>query len=306
MRIRETLKRNRTISPRRGAGVTPLFLLLCLIAGPASAEPLVYLSSGAARPGEVLLVSVKGHRDDARPSGRFRDRPLGFFRASTGTYLALIGLDLEIATGTYRLGIEMSGPDGAGRQWSGDITVVHKEFPSRNIRVALKYVTPGAADEERARSERDRLMELFAGRSEENYLRGNFIKPVPRPVSAPFGERRVFNDEPRSHHAGTDFRAPAGTPVKAPAGGKVVLTGDLFYQGKTVMLDHGGGLFTYYIHLSEISVKEGATLPRGAVIGKVGSTGRSSGPHLHWAARLDGARVDPLSLLKLDLDGFFE
>jgi murein DD-endopeptidase MepM/ murein hydrolase activator NlpD len=120
-----------------------------------------------------------------------------------------------------------------------------------------------------------------------------FDKPVNGPLSSPFGLRRFFNGEERNPHSGLDFAAKTGTPIKTPAAGKVILTGNYFFNGKTVFVDHGQGLISMFCHLSQIDVTVGDELSRGAVLGKVGSTGRATGPHLHWNVSLNDARVDP-------------
>ena len=111
------------------------------------------------------------------------------------------------------------------------------------------------------------------------------------------GSRTILNGQPRSPHSGADFNSPAGTPIKAPNAGRVVLAGDRYFTGNTVMIDHGLTMFSLFAHLSEIDVHAGDSVKAGDVVGKVGSTGRVTGPHLHWSVRLNGARVDPLSLL---------
>ena len=118
-------------------------------------------------------------------------------------------------------------------------------------------------------------------------------KPVDGPLSSPFGLRRFFNGEERNPHSGLDFAVPAGTPIKAPAAGKVILIGDYFFNGKTVFVDHGQGFISMFCHLSKIDVKLGQQVPRGGVLGKVGATGRATGPHMHWNVSLNDARVDP-------------
>ncbi len=123
--------------------------------------------------------------------------------------------------------------------------------------------------------------------------------PCPGVANSSFGTRSVFNGEERSPHAGTDFLSGTGTPIHAPAGGRVVAARDLFFSGNTVIIDHGLGVFSMLAHMSRIDVHEGDVVSRDAVVGRVGATGRVTGPHLHWALRVGGARVDPLSALKL-------
>ncbi|MCF5784395.1 peptidoglycan DD-metalloendopeptidase family protein, partial [Pseudomonas syringae] len=118
-------------------------------------------------------------------------------------------------------------------------------------------------------------------------------KPVNGPLSSKFGVRRFFNGEERNPHSGLDFAVPAGTPIKSPAAGKVILTGNYFFNGNTVFVDHGQGFISMFCHLSKIDVKVGDQVPRGGVVGKVGATGRATGPHMHWNVSLNDARVDP-------------
>jgi len=122
---------------------------------------------------------------------------------------------------------------------------------------------------------------------------------VPGAANSVFGTRSIYNGEPRSPHSGADFQGAPGTPVKAPNSGRVVLAGDLYFTGNTVVIDHGAGLFSLFAHLRAINVHEGDSVTTGAVLGELGATGRVTGPHLHWAVRITGARVDPLSLLAL-------
>src|SRR5262249_28752592 len=126
-----------------------------------------------------------------------------------------------------------------------------------------------------------------------------FVRPVDAPANSAFGSRSVFNGQPRSPHPGADFLSPAGTPVKAANAGRIVLADDLYYTGGTVIIDHGLGVFSLFAHLSAIDVHDGDMVVAGQVLGNVGATGRVTGPHLHWSVRINGARVDPLSLLSV-------
>ncbi len=123
------------------------------------------------------------------------------------------------------------------------------------------------------------------------------MAPVPGAITSPFGRRRVINGSPRSPHTGVDLRAAAGAEIIATNHARVVLVDDFYFGGKSVVLDHGGGLYTMYFHLSDFRVKEGSRVRKGGVVGLAGMTGRVTGPHLHWGARLNGARVDPFELL---------
>lgn len=174
-------------------------------------------------------------------------------------------------------------------------TVVAREFPEEHIAIANpRMVNPNPADLERHRRERAIQDAVYALRTP---LREDVVplrQPVQGRISSEFGFRRVYNGEPRSRHSGLDIAAPTGTPVAAPAPGTVAAVGDYFFNGKTVLLDHGGGFVTMYCHLHRIDVAEGEEVERGAIIATVGSTGRSTGPHLHWSVSLANVRVDPL------------
>jgi hypothetical protein len=283
------------------------FLVLALLAAavaPAKAKPEVFLKARSMQPGEMLLVVVTGHAAGAAPAGFFGGTALNFFRSKKGAYLALAGIDLGVSTGPRRMALELRDGKGKSQAWSRDFLVEPKDFPMRKLRVQGKFVAPKKKDSLRAEREAKRLDGIFAGVTAERFLAGNFQSPIPGAASARFGERRVFNGVPKAPHAGADLRAAAGIVVRAPAGGKVALADDLFYLGRTIVLDHGYGLYSYYGHLSEMAVKPGDLLARGDVIGKVGATGRVTGPHLHWAVKSGGARVDPFSLMSLDLSAW--
>ena len=151
------------------------------------------------------------------------------------------------------------------------------------------------------RIEREFLQQtaIFATDTPERLWRGPWIRPVPGRANSRFGSRSVFNGQPRSPHSGADFLAGVGTPVAAPARGRVVLAGDTYFSGGSVILDHGWGLYSYLAHLSRILVEEGDLVEQGDVVARSGATGRVTGPHLHWTVRMSGARVDPLSVIEI-------
>ena len=177
------------------------------------------------------------------------------------------------------------------------------EYPYSVQRLTIKdpsRVNLSKANQERAAQERARLLPLFDLDTARSFTLP-LAAPLERmPKGGRFGSRRIINGEPRSPHTGADFAASSGTPVMAAADGTVGLAEEHFFSGNSVFIDHGDGLVTMYFHLKELFVEQGQRVTRGAVIGSVGSTGRSTGPHLHFGARWRGARVDPAVLLELD------
>ena len=174
--------------------------------------------------------------------------------------------------------------------------VLHKHYKEQHIKLKTnKHVNLSAENEARFAREFKEQTEAYQ-RYREGVVPSNIV--LDRPVdggrySSPFGLRRFFNGQERNPHSGLDIAVPTGTPVKASADGVITIVGDYFFNGKTVFVDHGQGMISMYCHLSEIDVKKGQTVKRGEVVGKVGATGRATGPHLHWNVSLNDARVDP-------------
>lgn len=225
---------------------------------------------------------------------RFRDEVVYLYPDEDGA-IALLPVGLDAPAGDYPLSAALVGRSGETTTAELMLRVAYKERPEERLTLPERMVTPNAQDTERINREAAILNEKYAERSAR--LWKNFQPPVDDPVSSVFGKRRVLNGKPKSPHSGTDYRSSSGTPVRAISGGRVVLAADLFYTGQTVVIDHGEGLISLYAHLSKLLVAEGQTLAAGDVLGKVGSTGRSTGAHLHLTVRLLGERVDPLALL---------
>jgi murein DD-endopeptidase MepM/ murein hydrolase activator NlpD len=209
--------------------------------------------------------------------------------------IALLPVGLDVAAGHYP--IIAATVDLQGKTSTTDLllTVVEKKRPEEHLTLPERMVTPGKKDSVRISREHNHLKEVFAGRSPRFWT--TFERPVDDAVNSVFGKRRVLNGKPKSPHSGTDFRSPSGTLVRPISNGRVALVSDLFYTGNTVVVDHGEGLFSLYAHLSEVLVEEGHDLLVTDVLGKVGSTGRSTGAHLHLTVKLFGERIDPLALL---------
>ncbi|GAB6063313.1 M23 family metallopeptidase [Deferrisoma palaeochoriense] len=223
---------------------------------------------------------------------RFGGREFWLWPASDAAWEGLVAVDPDAAPGPAEL--EIAGPGGPA--WRGHVTVEARAFGEQRLRVDPRHVNPDPADAARAAREAKRIRAVLSRVSRPRLWAGPFRLPAEGPVSSPFGVRRVYNGERRGYHSGLDIAAPRGAPVRAAERGVVALADDLFYTGRTVFLDHGLGLFTAYFHLDEIRVREGQPVEPGEVIGLVGSTGRSTGPHLHWGAYLAGLKADPLAL----------
>jgi murein DD-endopeptidase MepM/ murein hydrolase activator NlpD len=216
-----------------------------------------------------------------------------------GIYEGLIGIDMSTRPATYE--VKLTARDGDGQVYSGRLSLKVEEviFETQRLSLPSHLVELNAKDLERVKKESKQLETLFQSFREERLWRGAFIRPVEGELSGAFGLNRIINGKQSSPHTGVDLEAEEGTPVSASNSGVVALVDELFFTGKSVILDHGWGLYSMYFHLSEVQVKKGDRVDTGAVLGRVGSTGRSTGPHLHWGIKLNGARVDPFSLLRL-------
>jgi murein DD-endopeptidase MepM/ murein hydrolase activator NlpD len=245
------------------------------------------------RPGEVLLVSITAPADEASVAVRAFDRTTPAYQLAGGGWQALVGIDLDQAAGDYKIAVTT----GSGATADKALTVAPRTFPTRTLKVNPDFVNPPPALMARIEDETRFTQRVLATVTPQRLWTTPFRVPVPHQANSRFGTRSVFNGEARNPHAGTDFLSPAGTPIHAPNAGRVVAARDLFFSGRTVILDHGLGVFSQLAHLSRIDVAEGDLVQAGQVVGRVGATGRVTGPHLHWGLRVREARVDPLSLI---------
>jgi murein DD-endopeptidase MepM/ murein hydrolase activator NlpD len=235
-------------------------------------------------PGGVAVVPL-GNEAQA-PAARYQGKPVLVVREEDRRWIAIVGIPLKSQPGAHPLTVN------DGRPLS--FTVGNKHYREQHIKLKNgRQVNPLAED--MARINRELAEQTLAYQTFSPVLPSNllFDKPVQGPLSSPFGLRRFFNGEERNPHSGLDFAVGAGTPIKAPAAGKVILIGNYFFNGNTVFVDHGQGLISMFCHMSKIDVKLGQSLPRGGIVGRVGATGRATGPHMHWNVSLNDARVDP-------------
>lgn len=269
--------------------------LLIVLAVPVFGASLMVVPP-AVKAGEVAWVRWEGP-ELSSASVRFRDRVIPL-QEREGRWEALFGVDVDTDPGTYPLQVVSTARNGQTYELRVDLTVLGVERPVERLTLPEAMVTPKAPKVlERIARENKLLGAIWEKWSGPLQARA-FAPPVANPVSSVFGKRRVLNGIKKSAHSGTDFRSPLGTLVKNPAAGRVVLVADLYYTGTTVVVDHGGGLYSLMAHLSETLVKSGDRVAAGVPLGKVGSTGRSTGPHLHWTVKLNGERVDPLSVVR--------
>ncbi|HAH79902.1 MAG TPA: hypothetical protein DCL88_01660 [Gammaproteobacteria bacterium] len=204
---------------------------------------------------------------------------------------ALVGIPIQQSLGNATLTFMQQG-----QELTHTFEIVDKRYTEQRITLKnQEMVTPNPQQLERIRAEGKRQRAIYAQVSKAIDLSAGFTMPLQGRTTSLFGHRRFFNDQPRSPHSGLDIAAPTGTPITAPAPGTVALVDDLYYNGKTVFLDHGQGLITMYCHLSEQSVTTGQVVEQNQQIGLVGATGRVTGPHLHWSVSLNGYRIDPLT-----------
>jgi len=280
-----------------------LLLLLLLPAAPARADEPINVRWQPAAPlqGDVALVVVTRLREPSMVEGSVGERPLNFF-AYGGGYAAIAGFDLETKPGALRWRIGVVDGKMRPLKAAGAVRVKARKFPVQRLTLPQAMVELDPSTIARVEEEATRLKALYATITPERLWRGRFTRPVAGPEEGTgFGARRIINGLRRSPHAGVDYSAEAGTPVVAANGGKVALVGEMFFPGRLVVIDHGLGLFTLYFHLERVDIEEGERVERGQPIGTVGATGRATGPHLHFAAHLGQARVDPTRLLTLPL-----
>ena len=284
-----------------------LVMLLALASIPAFAQatgaqtPAVTLTPSNVQAGSPELIRV-AIADAAGVDGEWLGRKLQFFRGRDGrTWYALAGVDVEASSGPSQLRITARLGGGGARDLSRTIEIHPAHYRTGSLTVAPKFVEPSPEALQQIKAEQALKDKVFAASATEPLWSASFRAPVTAPPTDSFGTRRMFNGKLASIHKGMDFRAATGTPVRAGNSGVVVLARPLYYEGNCVVIHHGLGLFTLYMHLSRIDVKEGQRVAAGDRLGLSGATGRVTGPHLHWAVRWQGAYLDPAKLLKLDL-----
>ncbi|MBI4690277.1 MAG: M23 family metallopeptidase [Nitrospirae bacterium] len=244
--------------------------------------------------GDVILIRIISYDGDT-PEGSLMDKKLHFYKKVSGDFIALAGVDMKTSTGAYQLSISLDE-----NIFKRDVKVISGLFEIQRLSLPKRMVELDAKTLKRVKVEAARLVKLWPVMNERLWEE-RFIMPLQGEISSPFGARRIINKQEKSPHGGIDIRAKEADPIIAPNNGKIALTDDQFLGGKTVVLDHGYGIYSVFFHLSKIAVIADQIVRRGDLIGFAGATGRATGPHLHWGVRIQGQRINPLSLIDLDL-----
>jgi len=261
-------------------------------------------ASMPARQGEVARIPISIPNLSGQPNAvtcHWDEKPVACFRSETG-WVAWVGVDLDHPEGTTPLRVAWQAGRAAGLL-TYPIEVRPASFGVQTLTVPKEKDDLSAETLKRIQKEAALFTALWDSQGDRQYGPPRWVEPFIVPVSGrpsgTFGRRRIINALPRNPHTGEDIPASSGTPVAASNAGVVVLTGAFYFNGNSVVIDHGAGLFSMYFHLRDMAVAQGEAVARGAVVGHVGQSGRATGPHLHWGARLGGARVDPFSLVEI-------
>ena len=243
------------------------------------------LPDNASVPGGVVIVPIKSAD---KPEAYYNDNRV-LITGEKNNWLAIVGIPLSAQPGNHKLRVK-----DKSRESFYSFEITKKEYETQYLTIENKrQVNPTPDDMKRINQEKKLIQEAKAEWTETDQIQLDLIIPAKGPYSSPFGLRRYFNNQPRLPHSGLDIAAAEGSPIAAAADGRVVNTGDYFFNGKTVFIEHGQGIITMYCHMSSIEVKKDQNVRQGQPIGKVGKSGRATGAHLHWSVILNKAMVDP-------------
>lgn len=262
----------------------------------------LWLEARAFQPGEMVLVRLKGSESIGQAWIDYNGRKFYFAQLSSASdpiYYAFLGLDGELQPGEHIFRLFLQRADKTWERAEFTINLIAKEYRTRKLQVAPQYVEPPMEMRERIEREAELIRVVISIVTPEWLGEGSFIWPHSGGLTAYFGDQRLYNNQRTSFHNGVDIAAARGEPVVASNSGQIVLASNFYFSGKMIIIDHGLGLFTGYHHLDKILVRRGQKVRKGEIIGLAGSSGLSTGSHLHWSARVGQNRIDPLSLLSL-------
>jgi murein DD-endopeptidase MepM/ murein hydrolase activator NlpD len=252
--------------------------------------PTTHLPRQNPVPGGLALLPFE-FKNSNSPEVFFQNKRVMTLNTDKNQWLAVVGLPLNLTVGQHAVEIR-------NNKTKLFFDVQDFTYESQYITVTNKnHVNPSQQELDRIAQEASIMSKAFQSWSEQTPASLQMRAPVDGPFSSPFGLKRFFNNEARNPHSGLDIAAARGAPISNPLAGRVLSTGNYFFNGNTVLIDHGQGLVAMYCHLNEIKVSEGQVLQQGELIGTVGSTGRATGPHLHWSINLNNTRVDPMLFL---------
>jgi len=280
-------------------------LLVCGLAHAFAATPAIwkvhYLPAQIVN-GSPVIIRVTAPITADSMSGKWLGHELAFtFDPATGTWIAIAGASLETKAGSYALELRAETAAGQALSFEKKISVQRRRYPRVALKVPPRYTAPSAENQHEIEEDKKEKEAAFKTLTPDREWKGSFAPPVDAEISEIFGVQRVFNGSVKATHQGLDFRAHTGTPVAAVNRGRVILAGPLFFEGNCIVIDHGQGLLTLYLHLSKFLVKEGDEVEKGQRIALSGGTGRATGPHLHLAVRWQGEYLNPQTLLALRL-----
>lgn len=269
----------------------------------------VFIKNSPSQPGqgEVMLLTIISKFNVTPTLLVFQEKTLSFqpcpaeiepSAEGSACHFALVSIPIDITPGTHNLTINLSGAEYT-QKITFPFQIVSRQYPEEHLTVEPKMVEFPPEILKRIQEEQTALVTSMNRETNRMYWTPWFVWPVPAEIKSPFGLKRFFNGQPRAPHAGIDLKGSIGDPVRATNNGHIVFLRDCYLSGKTIVIDHGHGLYSIYCHLSKTYVKPEEEVKKNQIIGEVGRTGRATGPHLHWGISLHGIRIDPQSLMRL-------